>query len=141
MLETSCSSHAMMVVVVVVVAVAVVVIVVVVVVVVMLLRETWLCLMRKVSTANCDVTAGEMTLIKLRLTVDWLSSNLLLLLLLVFIIIIIIVISHITSSIQAVSIQHTVAFEAPDRKDDFLAPGKGSVIMSSSSVTLEDLLA
>ena len=121
--------------------VVVAVVAVVVVVVVMLLRETWRGLVRKVSTAHCDVTAGEMTLLKLRLTVDWLSSNLLLLLFVLLIILIVIVISQITSIIQTVSIQHTVAFEAPDRKDDFLTPGKGSVIMSSPSVTLEDLLA
>ena len=82
-----------------------------------------------------------MTLLKLRLTVDWLSSNLLLLLFVLIIILIVIVISHITSIIETVPIQHTVAFEAPDRKDDFLTPGKGSVIMSSPSITLEDLLA
>ena len=117
------------------------VVAVVVVVIVMLLRETRRGLVRKVSTAHCNITAGEMTLLKLRLTVDWLSSNLLLLLFVLLIILIVIVISHITSIIQTVSIQHTVAFEAPDRKDDFLTPGKGSVIMSSPSVTLEDLLA
>ena len=139
MLETSCSSHA--------VVVVVVIVIVVVgvggcVVVVMLLRETWRSLVRKVATAHCDVTAGEMTLIKLRLTVDWLSSNLLFLLLLIIIfIVIIVVISHITSIIQAVSIQDTVAFEAPDREDELLAPGEGTVVMSSPPVTLEDFLA
>ena len=109
----------------------------------MLLGETRLCLVRKVATAHCDITAGQMALmalIKLRLTVDWLSNTLLLLLLLFFIII---VISHIVTSIQAVSIsiQDTVPFEPPDGKDEFLAPGEGSVVMSSPAVTLEDLLA
>ena len=108
----------------------------------MLLGETRLCLVRKVATAHCDITAGQMALmalIKLRLTVDWLSNTLLLLLLLFFIII---VISHIVTSIQAVSIsiQDTVPFEPPDGKDEFLAPGEGSVVMSSPAVTLEDLL-
>ena len=118
------------------------VLVVVVVEVGMLLGETRLCLVRKVATAHCDITAGQMALmalIKLRLTVDWLSNTLLLLLLLFFIII---VISHIVTSIQAVSIsiQDTVPFEPPDGKDEFLAPGEGSVVMSSPAVTLEDLL-
>ena len=121
------------------------VLVVVVVEVGMLLGETRLCLVRKVATAHCDITAGQMALmalIKLRLTVDWLSNTLLLLLLLLLLFFIIIVISHIVTSIQAVSIsiQDTVPFEPPDGKDEFLAPGEGSVVMSSPAVTLEDLL-